>query len=301
MRPEEAEQQLCKQDLDKRQARGSLGEFEDDGETLGQQADLEHVMRQREEHTNCRSLECLAHAGRFQESTGQLQIQVQCVQGNGTGRAPFWSLRVCRPERQFFFTENEPVPVEACQNRLARRRFAKTRRNWDSEPKRQHISNKEVPRRYRTVPIAMGLRIRRVGWANRMAEQNQMNDCSHQQVLATNFGQTRLDKSPCMTSEGKLTMLHSMGKALSGWYRSPGGNLTEGDHFVSETNGDFRKAFFLHAESFCPHDFNVIRARYWSRAVPPPGKCQKLCGKCLRKKRTKRTSADVGQKGREVH
>ena len=29
--------------------------------------------------------------------------------------------------------------------------------------------------------------------------------------------------------------------------------------------------FFLHVESFCALDLNVIRARYWSRAIPPPG------------------------------
>ena len=54
--------------------RAPCGEFKDDSEKLEQPADLEHVICQREGNTNCRSLECVTHAGRLLKSTSELQI-----------------------------------------------------------------------------------------------------------------------------------------------------------------------------------------------------------------------------------
>ena len=42
-----------------------------------------------------------------------------------------------------------------------------------------------------------------------MAGQIQKDDFSHQQVLAVIFAQTHLEKYPCMTNEGKLTIYAS--------------------------------------------------------------------------------------------
>ena len=60
---------------------------------------------------------------------------------------------------------NHTRPLEACQNRLARRLFAMTRRNWDSEPKNRQIPNKDLHRELGMVPSAMELRIRCLGCA----------------------------------------------------------------------------------------------------------------------------------------
>ena len=51
----------------------------------------------------------------------------------------------------------------------------------------------------------MELRIRSLGWARKKAEQIQIGDLAHQQLLAAVFGQTPLDKYPCMKDDGKLT------------------------------------------------------------------------------------------------
>ena len=81
----------------------------------------------------------------------------------------------------------------ACHNNLARRLLAQTRRAWNEEPKKMHISTQEMHRKLGLVPIA------------KMAEQTQRNDLAHQQVLAAFFGQTRLDRHPGMTDDGILT------------------------------------------------------------------------------------------------
>ena len=53
---------------------------------------------------------------------------------------------LCAFARHFFYgscTEDELFPLEACHNRLARRLFAMTRRNWDSEPKKGNFEKKK--------------------------------------------------------------------------------------------------------------------------------------------------------------
>ena len=87
-----------------------------------------------------------------------------------------------------------------------------TRRNWDGEPKKQQTPIKALLPKLGRVPLAMELRIRRLGWAKRVTEQLQEDDLPQQQVLAVIFGQTRLDKFTCMTSHGELTFhCHFMG------------------------------------------------------------------------------------------
>ena len=85
------------------------------------------------------------------------------------------------------FCRDELVLLEACQNRSARRLLAFTRRNWDSEPKRRHMSNKDAHRKLGIVPIAMEHRSRRMGRTKRMLIQIQKDDFAHQQVFAVMF------------------------------------------------------------------------------------------------------------------
>ena len=71
-----------------------------------------------------------------------------------------------------------------------------------------------------------------------------------QQVLAANFGQTRLDRHPCMASDGKLTM-YATPWAMH--FRDDINSLEEFDEgydFVRELNGDLKKVFYLYAEDF---------------------------------------------------
>ena len=96
----------------------------------------------------------------------------------------------------------------------------------------------------------MELRIRRLGWAKRMAERIQKDDLSHQQVLAATFGQTRLNKYPCVTSEGK-PIIYATPRAKQ--FREDIKSLKEideGDDLVRELNGDLRKLFFLACRRF---------------------------------------------------
>ena len=96
--------------------------------------------------------------------------------------------------RNGIFTESELHQLEACKNKLARRLLGQTRRAWNAEPKKRQISTKELHRKLGIVPIAMELRIHRLGWAKKTAEQVQKDDLAHQQVLAEMFGETLLDK-----------------------------------------------------------------------------------------------------------
>ena len=110
-------------------------EFKVHGEILGQQADLEHVIRQREGNTNCRGFgmrcECWAISGMRQSTP---TFNVQCVQSNLSGLCAFAG-------KNGSFKKNGLFPLKACQNRLAHRLLAMTRRTWDSEPKQ--VTNHE--------------------------------------------------------------------------------------------------------------------------------------------------------------
>ena len=70
------------------------------------------------------------------------KVQMQRLQRNSAVRA---SLRACAfAGINGSFTEGELSQLEACQNKLARCLLAVTRRNWDTEPKKTHISTKEM-------------------------------------------------------------------------------------------------------------------------------------------------------------
>ena len=159
---------------------------------FGQPLDLEHVLRHGEGNKNCCSLERVAHDGLELESAGRSQTSVQRFQGNRTRRASFWSMFFCTTK---WAPHGKRTLPDARQNKLARRLLAMTRKNWDSEPQLQQIQTKELHPNLESVPIAMGVRMRRLHWAKRMAEQSQKDDPSHQQVLAAIFDQKRLDKN----------------------------------------------------------------------------------------------------------
>ena len=105
------------------------------------------------------------------------------------------------------FTEGELNQLEACQNKLARRLLAQTRRAWDTEPKDGRVSTKELHRKLGMVTIETELSICSLGWAKRVAEQIQKDGLANQQVLVAIFGQTHVDnyQYPGMTEDGKLT------------------------------------------------------------------------------------------------
>ena len=149
-------------------------EFKNDSKIPGPSVDLEHLIRRGKGSRKCCTLERVAHAWSFLESAGQFQIQVQCFQGRSTGRAPF--LLMC-----FFQGRTEVLqrmqffPLEACQNKSARRRRAMTRRNWDIEPKTRQISNKEVHRGFEKCQLQL---------AGPKEWQNRKGDCSLHPVSA---------------------------------------------------------------------------------------------------------------------
>ena len=160
---------------------------------FGQPLDLERVLRHGEGNKNCRSLERVAHDGLVLESAGRSQISVQRFQGKPY-KARFFLVYAFFAGHNGRLMENELFLLDARQNKLARRLLAMTRRTWDSEPQQQQIPTKELLPNLESVPIAMELRMRRLNWAKRMAEQSQKDDPSHQQVLAAIFDQKRRDK-----------------------------------------------------------------------------------------------------------
>ena len=105
---EEADQRRCKQGWASDMPGTHCWEFEDDSKVPWPQVILQHVIRQIEGNTNCRSLERVAHAGRFLESAGQFQIYVQRFQGNCTRYAPLWLIYALLQDRmEGSFIENE--------------------------------------------------------------------------------------------------------------------------------------------------------------------------------------------------
>ena len=74
----------------------------------------------------------------------------------------------------------------------------------------------------------------RLGQENGRASDDQ----AHQEVLAAIFGQTRLDRKPCMTDDGKLT---TPGKAVSRRHQFVR-EFEGSDDFVRELNGDLRSS-----------------------------------------------------------
>ena len=125
---------------------------------------LEHVTRQRK-----RKHEFIAAWKAWRR---QFQIQVQCLQSDCTWCALLGPVRFCRSGWNFYRERSSSLGSVSAQISAPSPCFL-TRRNLDSVPTRRHISNKEVHGKLGLVLIAMELRIRRVGWARRMAEQIQ--------------------------------------------------------------------------------------------------------------------------------
>ena len=73
---------------------------------------------QRERNKNKFSLECVAHDGAALESKSKLQVQVQRLQGNGTGRALLRAMCLCGTKRKVHRERASPaggVPKQACE------------------------------------------------------------------------------------------------------------------------------------------------------------------------------------------
>ena len=169
------------------------------------------------------------------------------------------------------FTEGELSQLEACQNKLARL--------WH----REELGTKSPRRgkfRQRNCPsLPMELRIHRLGWAKKIAEQTQRNDLAHQQVLAAIFGQTRLDRHPGVTDDGILTFCATpRAKQFQNGTKSVK-ELEGVDDFVRGVKGDLRKVFWMYADDLSAIDLNVIGAKYWGTWWPPPGTKQRSCRK----------------------
>ena len=89
------------------------------------------------------------------------------------------------------------------------------------------------------------------------------------------FGRARKDKYPSLTRDEKLS------GHVTPWaneFRDDTEALkefAEGDVFVRELQGDCRRVFSSHVDSFCALDLNVVRTRHSRRAIPPPATRQK--------------------------
>ena len=124
-------------------------------------------------------------------------------------RAHFFPACVLLADKKGSFTEN------ACQNRLARQLLAMTK----SEPKKRQSSEKEGHRTLGMVLIAVELRIRRAGWAKRMAEQTQTDNFFHQQSVSNDLWADTSGQVPLPNQRrGADNVRHPMGKAVSGCY-----------------------------------------------------------------------------------
>ena len=66
--------------------------------------------------------------------------------------------------------------------------------------------------------------------------------------------------TPCMTGDWEV-----------GFQRHTGGKAVSRRHQFAEWNGDLRNVFWLYADDVCAIDLNVVRAKYWSSRLPPPG------------------------------
>ena len=174
---------------------------------LGCRINLDHVLRHGEGNTNRGSLECVAHAGSVLETTGGFHVQVQRFQSNHTGAMLSGLCGFARQNGSFTF-ENLLFPLERGQNKLARRLVAVTRRTWDGEPNKQQTPTKALHGRLDIVPIAMELRIRRLGGAKRVAEQIQEDDLSHQQVLAAIVWTDALGQTPLHDERWEALTFH---------------------------------------------------------------------------------------------
>ena len=122
----------------------SGGKLEDKDKVLGEPLDLEYVLHHREGNKNDRSLERMADAESPPESVGGLP-----------------SSRATSSKQPYKVHCWQACALEACQNKLARRVLAMTKRNWDGEPNKQQIPIKVLHRKFAILPIAVDLRIRR--------------------------------------------------------------------------------------------------------------------------------------------
>ena len=90
--------------------------LEDESALLGEPPDLDHGLRRRERKNNQCSLECVAHDGAVLENKCKLQIKMQCLEGNGAGRAPHSPVRLgAKLKLHSERASSAGVPKEACE------------------------------------------------------------------------------------------------------------------------------------------------------------------------------------------
>ena len=86
------------------------------------------------------ALECVANVGRFLECASQRELK-KCNVFKAIVHGAILSGLCAFAGQNGSFTKNGLFPLIACQNRLAHRLLAMTRRTWDSEPKQ--VTNHE--------------------------------------------------------------------------------------------------------------------------------------------------------------
>ena len=101
---------------------------------------------------------------------------------------------------------SQRTSCERRQKKVARRLLAMTRRNWDSEPKKEAGSEQRATSKAWNCANCNGTQNSTPRVGQKDDRTNPKTRLFPQQVLAATFGQTRLDRHPCMASDGKLTM-----------------------------------------------------------------------------------------------
>ena len=134
-------------------------ELKDDNKTPGQPSDLEQVLRQREGNANRRGLECM----RWCTSNSSATKSRQLYRLRSSLASVLSQDRLEASQRKTF------SPWKHARTDRPRRLLAMTKRNWDSVPKKTHISNEELHRKFGIVQIAMRLSSRRLRMVKRMA------------------------------------------------------------------------------------------------------------------------------------
>ena len=135
---------------------------------------------------NCRSLERVAHDVPVPASAGRPQVQVQRLQGNRGSRASFGLVRFCRTKMEA--SQKEPTfPAGSMPEQAGETAPCTDEEKIGTEGHKRNTLRTRSCTDNLEQPLAMELRIRRLGWERRMAEQSQKDDPSHQQVLGGKF------------------------------------------------------------------------------------------------------------------
>ena len=246
-RHEEEDQSQSKRGWSKRHARGSLREAQRQAKASGWPFNLE----------------CVAH-GQFRKA--QVDLKSECNVFEATVQGVFAG-------QNGSFTENELFPLEACQNRLARRLFATTRRNFGPLAKTGTQFEQRVAAKARNCANRNGAHNSSLGLGQKIGGAILEGRPFSPANAERDFWQARLDKYFCTTDEVKLTIYAT---PWTQQFRDDVEALMELDE-GDELDGDLRKGLLLCVlKDFCTLDLNVVRATCWSRAISSPGTRREL-------------------------